>query len=402
MSGNITEELIFETQIHKSYSNREQRMALRPKPRRVMTFDYIALKAWQSQYLRQVAYAKQTEAIKVPLWFAAYETEDTIPEGATMVNVSKEMLWQYRDIGNVVLWYSDEFGGNYYKMRNLAIDGTIQLDKRTTLTWPAKKTIILPVAWATLKQEGNYNMTTSVVGDTKLSYEFLVDYDAPEQLTAYDEYHDESFNLFWGKGIPNYYKGYEVFMTPPSWTKDIASSFSRNAKRLDNDTGIFKYDLRSNDPSETLDIEYVGLSRPEINNLQRFFTRCRGCWKSFYAPSWFNDFELLQDALPGQQFFYAKWPLYFKYYTGTQKKTLAVFLRNGEGFLLEVAGYAMDSNEQYGKIYLDSVLKRPLKCDDIQMISFLNKYRHDNDTMTTDYDSQAVATTSFKFAEVID
>jgi hypothetical protein len=397
----ISESIEFMTQIHKAWDGTEQRMGLRPKPRRYFSYDYIGAKSADSQYLRALSYSQQTELLKIPLWHGASKPINPIFKGDMSLTLPTNRLWHYRDAGSISLWLSDIYGGDYFQLRTAASDGTLGFSKKVTSDWAVGKTTCVPVAWCVLQQEDKFMQIHSALTSMQLHYEMVVDQEAPTFPPAMDEYHDEPVQQLWGRGIPVQYKGLEVFMTPPAWTADITSNFSRNAVRLDNKTGIFKYDLKSPDPTEGREIEYVPMSREAINNMQRFFCRCKGKLKAFWAPTWLNDIELAVDAKAGDSILITKWPLYFKYFTsGSRRKTIAVFDKDFSGRVLAVAGYAIDNKTRLGKIYLDSPLKKDMRINSTLMISFFCKYRFDTDVMTTDYETPEVATISLPFAEV--
>jgi hypothetical protein len=193
----------------------------------------------------------------------------------------------------------------------------------------------------------------------------------------------------------------ELFLIPPTWDSDIQMDFTRNANRLDNKSGFFRYDLKSINPTETRQIDYTMGTVSEINNMQRFFYRCRGKLHSFFAPTWLNDVDLVEEVPSGQNWIIAKYPYYWKYFsTGDRRKRLIVFYRDGSAEILRISAYTMDDSGQYSKIYLDGGASRTLNVDNVAMISYLCQYRHDNDTMTVSYESGEAGTTSFTLQEV--
>lgn len=397
----LSETLEFLTQIHRSWDGTEQRAALRPVPRRYLSYEYIGVKTWQSQYLRALTYSQQTQLLQFPLWHAAATLTTNAPAGTSVLAVQPDKLWGYRGVSGVMLWQNDSLGGEVFRLNGLASDGTIAIGKELTENWHHGQAAICPVGWGVLQQEDKYVNVHSTLTTMQINVELIMDQEAPLFPAALDEYHAEPFVLPWGQGFPVQYQGAEVFMMPPPWTDDISASFSRNANRLDNQTGVFRYDLKSTDPSETKAIDYITTSRAEINNLQRFFYRVRGRQKSFWAPTWLSDLELAEDALAGRNYLMVKWPLYWKYYAlGQRRKSLIAFMRDGSARLIKIAGYSTDLSGDLGKVYLDESLKQPLLSKDILMLSYLCKYRLDSDVLTTNYETTDVANMTFGMTEV--
>lgn len=397
----ISETTEFLTQIHTAWDGTEQRAALRGRPRRYLAYDYVGVRNWQSQYLRALAYTRQTQKIEFPLWHCAGSLKGTAYKGASALGVSADRLWGYRGAGGALLWADDELGGDRYGLRSLASDGTVGLTKQLTQNYPGGKTVVCPVAWGVLQQEDKFVNGSSQITSMTINVELIEDYQAPPFPPAIDEYQPELVQPPWGKNLPGTYQGAELFLLPPSWTKDMPASFKRNAARLDNQSGVFRYDLKSVDPTESREMDYVLTRRGEINNLQRFFYRCKGRLKSFWAPTWLSDMELAENAPAGQNYLLVNWSGYWQYYASTKRRrTLVAFANDGTAEILAIAGYSTDPTGELGKVYLDSELKRPLARNNTLMLSFLCRYRFDSDTLLVDYDTVNIANCATTLAEV--
>ena len=84
----------------------------------------------------------------------------------------------------------------------------------------------------------------------------------------------------------------------PQWLADssIGLSVDKGAYRLDNDTGIFMYDLSNTITYDLYTLEVYLMRHEEINNFKRFFHRMCGMYKSFYMPTWVNDIQIDRDV----------------------------------------------------------------------------------------------------------
>lgn len=399
----ISETLEFLTQIHTSWNNTEQRMALRKYPRRYVSYEYIGVESWQSQYLRGLLYSRQTEQIEIPLWHTGFALTDQPYIGQTEIRLTPDNLWAYRGCRGVIFWHNDKKGGDRYPLQLLLGDGTLKLNEQLDTVYPKLSTTVHPVAYAILQQEDKYNLYTSAHMSMQLNLELMTNEILVPIPVSLDEFHDEPWQTMnpWQTALPALHMGVELYPVAPAWTGDIAATFARNANKLDNQTGMIRYDLKSPDTSETKQIEYICTSRSEINNLQRFFCRCKGRCKSFYAPTWLADMVLAADAPAGQNYLLVDFPLFWKYYGGlARRKNVVVFLNNYTTRILSIGGFTTNDTGELGKVLLDSPLQAPLKRNDVAMISFLCRYRHDSDTMTTNYETVEIASTAFTFAEV--
>lgn len=403
MADRITETFEFKTQIHTAWDGTEQRLALREEPRRCVSYDFIGVQSWQSQYLRLLTMGEQTKQLQLPLWHAASPLQKKLYERQSQARIRPEYLWSYRNIGAVELWTGDEAGGRRYALNYILANGVLGLGKVMDRDWEAVRTLVLPVATGVLRQEDNYENLHAAVTGLTIKLELVENQKAPEFPAAYDPWHDEALpqGTAVETGLPEVYQGAEIFRHVPPWSADMTASIERNANRLDNRTGVFRYDLKSLSAAETRKIEYVGLSAAEIHNLQRFFYRKKGAWKSFWLPTWLEDLELAEDAAAGNIFFFVKFNLYFRYLAQNRRRqTIAVFFTDHSCEILRLAGYSTDETGERGKVYLNQVLKRPLLKSRVRCISYLCRVRFAEDTLFTDYETTGAAKLALSFREV--
>jgi hypothetical protein len=398
----LSETIEFLTQIHTSWDNNEQRAAIRTRPRRSISYEYIGTETRQSQYLRSLVYAQQTQMFQIPLWHAGDRTEQKIYQSQAMIKLNPENIWQWRGCSGCNIWVNDRYGGTYYPLVGFTASGEVGLGKQFDVDVEKGTVGVMPVAWGVLSQSDSYvNMTGSVTA-LNINVELMREAEAPILPTALDPFHNEAEPVLYGKNLPVEHNGYELFLKSPNWVNNMNAKFSRNANRLDNQSGSFLYDLKSAAPTETRELEYALFSRVEINNLQRFFTRMKGRAHSFYAPTWLADIELVEPgAAAGATTLTTKFPLYWKYYANnSRRKKAIVFFKDGTAQILDIAGYSTDITGEFGKIMLDKPLAYNLTTKNIFMISFLCQYRMDNDVMVTNYESVHVANTAFTLMEV--
>lgn len=400
MSETIKESIEFLTQIHKVWNFTEQRAAIRIKPRRIVSYEYIGMKNKESQYLRALTNNTQTQILQFPLWHAQHLLNKIVYKSSSIIEVGQEDMWNFRDCIGVMLWQNDDVGGEYFDLQSITADGVLHLKKQVSCDWPAHSTVVVPVFWGILQQEDSYVNLTSEHTNMVINVEFInrgLNVELPESVNEYN-YPRMTFN--YAKNANSDYLGRELFLMKPAWTDDLNANYARNANRLDNDSGIIRYDLKSEDTIEVRSLKYNAISRAEIQFLQRFFYRCRGALKGFYAPTWTHDVELALDSISGNTL-YTKFDLYFKYYQSNKlRKNLIIFFRDGTIQVLKIAGFSREG--EYGKIFLDMPIKTPLIKSKIDMICFLCLYRLNSDKMITDYETNDAAIFDFECIEVVE
>lgn len=400
---NISEELEFMTQIHTSWNNTEQRAALRCYPRRNVTYEYIGIEDEQSQYLRALSYAQQNTQIEVPLWHAAYKIPYTIYKDSYDITIPTNLLWQYRGAQKIIFWISDKKNGLKHAIKAFYADGNIKLTKPLLNKYSPNYIHVMPYTTSILSQQNKFSSSDSLHSSMELEYELIQNYTTIPIPESFNEFHYEPCDEFsrWINPKQTNYNNLEIFMAAPDWTSDISVDYKRNANRLDNNYGYFRFDIKSANPTETKELPYTAITREEINNIQRFFCRCKGMLKAFYAPTWLSDLELVEDAKKGQNYLIVKFPYYWKYYTtGDRRKTIIAFTKTGAPIIIKIAAYTIDDTGVNGKVMLEAPLTSSLIKKDILMLSYLCKYRFNSDSLVTNYETQEIATFKLPFMEV--
>lgn len=400
MSETIKESAEYLTQIHKSWDFTEQRAAIRLKPRRTVSYEYVGMENKQSQYLRALTNNSQTQILQFPLWHAQQLLKQTIYKSSSIIEITQEDMWNFRDCVGVMLWQDDNYGGEYFDLQNVTADGILHLKKQVTRDWTAYSTLVVPVFWGVLQQEDSYVNLTSEHVNMVINVEFInrgLNIELPESV---NEHNYPRLTFRYAQNAKDEYLGRELFVMQPTWHSDLSANYTRNAQRIDNNSGIIRYDLKSDDTLEVRVLSYNAISRAEIQFLQRFFYRCCGGLKGFYAPTWTNDIELALDTTSGNVL-YTKFDLYFRYYkSNKQRKHLIIFFVDGTIEIVKIAGFSRE--KEYGKVFLDAPVKRPLFKNNITMISFLCLYRLNSDKLTTDYETNSAAVISLECIEVVE
>ena len=404
-NNHITEKISFLTQIHTAWDGTEQRQALRQFPRMYCSYDYSAMNLEQSQLLRMALYHNQSTMIRFPLWQCAFGLGEKLYNRTTAITIPNEMIWCFRNISMVMIWCNDEIGGLVYTIEYLTSFGEMGIDAPLDRDYEANSFSIIPVFYGVFEINGTYTTHHNEIMETTYNLERIRDqnlkYMFPEETHGID--HDEDFadSSVFRFGLPEYYNDMEVWRYEPDWVEPADGNYEKNTNRLDNDTGVFRFDVKSYDPIENVEYVYTCMTRATINNIQRFFFRHKGAWKSFYAPTWTSDIELAEDADAGTMVLYTKNIWYWKYYQkSTIRKKAIVFFRDNTYAFLDIAGYTINDDGDKGLIYLETECDRDLIKSEILMISFWVRYRFESDDMDIDYETNSVARIALTLKEV--
>ena len=207
--------------------------------------------------------------------------------------------------------------------------------------------------------------------------------------------------------LPKYVGEYEILQIEPTWADDssVKLSVDKATNRLDNETGMFWYDLKNVKSYDIHSYEITLLNQEMIHNMIRFFRRVSGKWKAFYYPTWVNDIKILDGIHQGSNYILTEWSLMTQFYANNKrKKKIVVFTKDWNSYIFDILTYAdyTYNDKKVCKIILQTDSDVTIENDNILMVSYLNLVRFDNDDLQLNYESNEVANTSLVMREVDD
>lgn len=398
----ITEKYEFLTDVITSYNGAEQRLKLRQYPRHYLTYDYSAMDSYQAQYLRGMARMRQTDAYYIPMWHNVSYLKEDVVAGDNVLKIDSEYLYNFDDVEYIYIYVEDVVVGESrnitkkvydYTSTEIQVNGIFKRDlhKENTFIYPLRKCILQP----TLSIDYVYSNGTEIAlgfedlnikSNVQIPYTFKYEY---EEIG--DQYNRWNF--------PSSYNGIEIFNLEPRWKEDsdVQLQIEKNIIRMDNDTGIFMYDLKSSNSYDLHSYSFVLDSQSKINNMIKFFKRVGGRYKSFYMPTWANDFNVTRDIESGDDSIYTDFTELYKFYISNgKKKHIIIFTKDWKSYIYPIMAYSYTLDEEtnlpkYGRLVLQEPIETKLKVDNILMCSYLNLVRLDDDSLILDYESNKVA-----------
>ena len=402
----ITEKFEFLTDVIKSYNGSEQRIKLRQEPRHFISYDYLATNASDAQWIRSMTRFKQNGVIHIPMWQNTTTLRDDGYKGSKAVYINKQDIFNFRYCDAVMFFYKDgvKLENEVYLIKEILANGTIGLKNSLEMDISKKSIKIIPLIRCAIQPIQGLNYQYSNGSIVTLNYEDIlykpiVNYPV-EFLVNYDNH--EFFNPY---KVPLTYNGLDVLFEVPSWSGDdaVALAVEKNATKLDNSTGKFKYDLKSNLAQDLHSYNFLLLNKESINNFIKFYHKCNGRQKPFYMPSYVNDIQVTSDLLVGTNYIYVDVPTLYKYYgADTTKKKIIIFL-NGSVLFFDIVAYTYEvkDNKQVGKILLGQTIPYTITQKQLQMISYFNLCRFDSDTLQVNYETCEVASVDIPIREVL-
>lgn len=407
----ITEKIEYKTNILKMYNGDEQRIKTRQVPRRYYTYDYSAMDMYQAQYLRGILRMRHTDTYYVPMWQQPlYLVEDYIPNSKALY-IDMDYAYNLLDAEYIMIFFHDDVCNdkvNIVKQVHRYDNEKIMLKKGIKRPLYVKNTFIFPLKKCSVQPNAGLQYIFNHGTEVGISFEDLnnsVKTNLPYMIEHEYQTDVERYNQW---RLPETYEGKEVWLGTPQWIEDSSVSLSvdKGVVRLDNDTGIFNYDLINSISYDTHTYELYLMNQKEINNYKKFFMRMSGMYKSFYMPTWANDFQVDRDIESGDNAIYTNFDRLYKFYlTNGRKKSLVIFTRDFKSHVLKIKTYTYETLKDditYGKIIFEDMVGFNAKKEDVLMCSFFNCVRFNDDAMQLNYEANTIAQVTMTTKEVND
>ena len=415
MSTKITEKYSFNTDIITSYDGHEQRLKTRQYPRRLVSYDYDAMAPEEAQWLRAQLRMRQSDTVYVPMWHRPVRLASNFYGGKFLYIDQRDFFGLYGAEAVEIFHYDDVMGAKdinvqkkiaEYDYTSSSITLKTNLDRQLNRfnTW------IYPLVKCNTQPTDNFNYVFSNGASVVMNFEdVLYDSGIPlptEVVLGYDYENITQFNRF---KLPEKYLDKDVLLNNPQWDIDDTSilSITKNVERVDNTSGIFKYDLKNSMSYDSHKFIFLLRNRVMIDNIIKFFKNHAGMYKSFWCPSWVNDFNVIRDIVSGtNEILVSLSTLHMYYINNNRKKRIVIFTNDWESYIYEISGYSQfieqSTGIRYGKVSLSSSIEKGIPLSNLRMISYFNLVRFDSDELQIDYESDEVATVNVVVKEVDD
>lgn len=410
----ITEKYEFKTDIITSYDGTEQRIKLRQYPRHFLTYDYTAMDLYQAQYLRGTIRQRQSNMWYIPMWHTpTYLIENFVADGVAL-KVDPDYLYGFDEVEFLTIHLEDDptdsLGKGITREIRKYTDTEIELKTKIKKRMEVENTFIYPLRRCTVQPSVGMSYGYSNGTEVAITFEDL-NVKSKIHLPQSIRYEYEKINGQYNRwNLPTKYNNLEVFFIEPKWKEDDDNQLTveKNTFRMDNETGIFVYDLKNSNSYDLHSYSMIFETRPKINNLIKFFKRMCGRYKTFYMPTWANDFQITRDIKRGDSYIYTDFKRLYKFYDGNgQHKHIVIFTKDWKSYIYPIMAYTYETITEggsepvkYGKLMLQGQIQRDFFTDQILMCSYFNLVRFDDDELTIDYESNIVARVNITVKEV--
>lgn len=409
-NGNIVVKYEYSTDVWTSYDGHEQRRCLRQYPRRVVSYDYTSMNALEAQWLRAQIRKRQSAFDFIPMWHDIAYLETDFYGGKTLY-IEEDFMMGFQNCDAVEIFHCDDVmnhtGANVTKKVKSYFGNTINLKTNLDSILLKANAKIVPLIRCSTPETATFSYVYSNGSNVTISFEditFNTNLDIDTKYTYQYDFMVKGFNRY---NLPTTVGNKEVFLNEPQWVDDESHTLdiNKNVVRLDNTSGIFKFDLKNSMSYDTHHTTVLLRNKRMINNMIKFFNHVKGRFKSFYCPTWVNDFQIAFDIKDKANYINVELSELYRYYLNNgRKKKIVVFTRDYKSYIADILSYSYDTvdDKLYGRLVLGSSFPTYIGKDDVTMISFLNLVRLDSDELTINYETNTVATVELTMKEVDD
>lgn len=366
----------YRTDIFVSREGKQQRRALRNKPRKTIAYRGC-LTAEEMRNLNGLLALRQTRTFVAPE-ITRYEyvsqQEASGSTGLTLENIPAWLITgeQYLIRGN----------GNQ-EVRTLTNISTnrVEFSGVSGQEWPVG-TQVLPLLRVRLNTSIRAQRVTNGVSLVNVNLE----------VDPGSEPFPESFS-----DLPQF-EGREVLSYRPNWVSGIDVTYQYDRNEVDYGHGVASYFTPIDFGNRLHRLNYTGLNYQRMQDLKSFFQRQKGQQREFWLPSWEDDFDVVQDIAAGANSIRVRGTDIQSYFDMDKVHQCGyIETRAGDSFYLRVLDMftVQDALGTDTVIRFDNVIGPEIPVSQIHTAGWLFLCRNATDRLTSQWLTNEVGTCNF-------
>jgi hypothetical protein len=258
----------FRTEILRSRSGKEQRIALRTSPRKSLEYQSLA-QGTKFNAVKDLLWSWQDKSFVLPELVRYVTTTTDLAPGADTLLVDSATDW-ITDGTTVLLSYA---GVTELRVVNSVTGTSITFKTVSGKSWPTGSRM--------------YAALTGYMGGS-----MQVDRLTNNLVSVGTKFEVTPLSEAWVEppAAAQTYNGRELFLKKPNWSKEVGSTAQHEVDELDFDRGaVYRYSPVAFG-TEVRRALYLNRNANEATDLLNFFKRMRGRQGEFYMPTWEYDF----------------------------------------------------------------------------------------------------------------
>lgn len=367
----------FRTEIMTSRSKREQRRALRQKPRRSMRFSAVANETSFRAFVREMV-SWQHKFFWMPEWTRFVRTTVQAFPGGTVVSLDEIPSWVEEDRAIVFVF---EDGASAYTVASIS-GNQVTLDSQIEAVIPsgAKVYPALP---------GHVPDQVSTRQPLARTSRIIVDFEVAPGL-AYDIAALSPGTMF---------DGLEVFDWRPNWAQQPTVSFESYLEKVDYGFGRASYFTPVDFNTRLNQLTFLSQTRDRMDEILAFFCRMRGQQGEFYAPTFTHDIEVFEDIDELESTLVVEGEDFADAYTD-DPVNCAICIRLDDGVQVRRKVTSIEVVGGNSVMTVNAPWDFDIPLSRILMVSWMPRWRFASDEMTVEWITDEVAQTVFNMRSI--
>lgn len=379
-----TVDYAFKTEILTSRSGKEQRRALRYRPRKKITFEATPTFD-QFRVANRLLASWHNNTIILPELPRQAHLAVAMAAGGSIATLTEDAPYWLVAGSTVVFSHA-----NYYETRTVdqVAGSQVTFTGSSGTAWPVGTKLHSGVA-GRLAASIKSKRQTNAVAETTVEMDVTPGTEPEIALAA----------------APETFNGRELFMTKPNWISEPDITYESMREEVDYDRGRIGVFTPVDFTARTTKWTFLGKNFAEADALRQFFERQKGQRGEFYTPSWEPDIQIGPISPAGTRSLRIYGTDFADGYAGsTVHKAVVVFMRDGSTILRVVEDIFSvdDADGQDSVIQTGENFPVEVSPATVRMISWLLVNRHATDTLTMEWVTNAVAQCQFTFRTLED
>jgi hypothetical protein len=378
----MEETLEYFTDVLRSYSDNEQRRALRQLPRRAMRYRALTLNARDAAGMESLIWGWQNQPFGVPWWPDAQPLLSDIPPGTLVIPVSTADR-QFAAGGLVTIW-ADEFTFEALSIVDVN-PGSVTVSSPTLLSWTGgPQTRVIPVFLCRLPSTVDVSRHSSEIDQVDLNFIGEAGQPAPATATS-----------------PTQFKGFDVLEIPPNWAKSpLKRSYKRSMVTIDPKIGPIEVIDKGGTALVGQEFPWWLDTHPVVTAFRAFILRRFGQLNSFWIPTWDQDVVLHRDVGSADISITIESVFYSRFFFPTESRRFIAFIPiDGSGNVYLKVTASADNGDGTETLTLEAPTGKNFAAAST-MVSFLTLVRLEADRVSIKWDSSDHAEALLALQEV--
>lgn len=378
----MEETLEYLTDVLKSYSDAEQRRALRQLPRRAMRYTAFTLNARDAAGMESLIWGWQNQPYGVPWWPDAQPLLSDTPSGSFVIPVDTADR-QFAVGGLVAIWV-DEFTFEALSIETVAAH-SLTVTSPTQFDWKGGPgTRVMPVFLCRLPAGVDVSRYSSEIDQVDVAFIGEAGQPAPTPTTS-----------------PTQFKGFDVLEIAPNWADaPLKRSYKRSMVTIDPKIGPIEVVDKGGSAIVGQEFPWWLDTHPNITAFRAFILRRFGQLNPFWIPTWDQDLVLSQSVGTGDTGIRIQSEFYTRFFFPSPARRFIAFIPiDGSGNVYREITDSADNGDGTESLTLESATGKAFAAGST-MISFLTLARLASDSTSIRWDSAEHAESILQLQEV--